>query len=104
MTLDGACNGMDARLLPTKCSQANTRLIRREYGCLATQRRILCHLNTVMQQHRRRQHFKVTALTPVNQLNVAPDAHDMGQIVRTVFIRGSIEKLRRELIERVEHR
>ena len=57
-----------------------------------------------MQQHRRRQYFKVTALTLVNQLDVAPDPHDMGHIVRSVFIRGSVEELRRELIERVEHR
>jgi hypothetical protein len=58
-----------------------------------------------MQQHRRCQHFEVTALIPVNQPNVAPDTHDMGHIVRSIFIvRGSVEELCRELIERMEHR
>jgi hypothetical protein len=104
MTLDGARNGFYARWFPPKCCEANTRLVRREHGCLTTQRRILCHLNTVMQQ-RRRQHFKVTSLLPMNQLNVAPDTHDMGHIVRSIFIvRGSVEELCRELIERMEHR
>jgi len=58
-----------------------------------------------MQQHRSCQHFKVTALIPVNHPNVVLDPHDMGQVVRPVFIvRGSVEELCRELIERMEHR
>jgi hypothetical protein len=58
-----------------------------------------------MQQHRRRQHFKVTALIPMNCLSVAPDPRDVRQIVRSVLIvREVIQKIRRKLIERMEQR
>jgi hypothetical protein len=56
-----------------------------------------------MEQHGRRQHFEVTTLLMLDQFRVAPDTHNMGEIVRSVFfVRGDIQEICRKPIERME--